>query len=182
MQAKDAMKQVIEFCHLVTQMYVDDLSDQDLLVRSVPDANHIAWQLGHAVSNTAFMLGALGHQPPALPDGFAEKYTKDTAGSDDPAAFDTKAVYLSLAETIKAASLAAIDATPDGDLDAPGPESMRDIRSDGCRRPDAVGHPLADARRPIRPHPPETGQAAVVLVGPGRHWQAGNAPLSRQST
>jgi hypothetical protein len=126
MQAKDAIKQVIEFCHLVARMYVEDLGDQDLLVRSVPGANHIAWQLGHAVSGTAFMLGALGHQPPALPDGFAEKYTKDTAASDDPAAFDTKAVYLSLAETVKAASLAAVDATPDADLDAPGPESMRE--------------------------------------------------------
>lgn len=126
MQAKDAMKQVIEFCHLVTRMYVEDLSDQDLLVRSVPGANHIAWQLGHAVSDTAFMLAALGHQPPALPAGFVEKYTKDTTTSDDPAAFDTKAVYLSLAETVKAASLAAVDATPDGDLDASGPESMRE--------------------------------------------------------
>lgn len=126
MQAKDAIKQVIEFSHLVTRMYVEDLNDQDLLVRSVPGTNHIAWQLGHAVAGTGQMLGALGHQPPALPAGFAEKYTKDTAASDDPAAFDTKAVYLSLADSMKAASAAAVDATADADLDKPGPESMRE--------------------------------------------------------
>ena len=126
MQAKDAIKQVIEFCHMVTRMYVEDLGDQDLLVRSVPAANHIAWQMGHAVSGTAYVLGALGHQPPKLPAGFVEKYTKETAASDDPASFDSKAVYLSLAETVKAASLAAVDATADADLDAPGPASMRE--------------------------------------------------------
>ena len=53
MQAKDAIKQVIEFSHLLIRMYVEDLSDQDLLVRSVPGTNHIAWQLGHAVAGTA---------------------------------------------------------------------------------------------------------------------------------
>ena len=126
MQAKDAIKQVIEFSHMAIRMYVDDLNDQDLLVRSVPGANHIAWQLGHAVAGTAEMLSDLGFQPPELPVGFAEKHTKDTAASDDPAAFDTKAVYLSLADSMKAASLAAVEATADADLDKPGPESMRE--------------------------------------------------------
>jgi len=126
MQAKDAMKQVIEFSHLLVRMYVEDLSDQDLLVRSVPGANHIAWQLGHAAVGTAYVLDLLGHQPPELPSGFAEKYTKETAASDDPTAFDTKAVYLSLADAMKAASLAAVDATAEADLDKPGPESMRE--------------------------------------------------------
>ncbi len=126
MQAKDAIKQVIEFSHLLVRMYVEDLGDQDLLVRSVPGTNHIAWQLGHAVAGTGYMLGLLGRQSPELPAGFAEKYTKDTAASDDPAAFDTKAVYLSLADAMKAASLAAVDATAEADLDRPGPESMRE--------------------------------------------------------
>jgi hypothetical protein len=154
MQAKDAIKQLIEFCHMVTRMYVEDLGDQDLLVRSVPGTNHIAWQLGHAVTGTAYMIGALGHQPPALPAGFAEKYTKETAASDDPAAFDTKAVYLSLADAAKAASLAAVDARPGVDAR---------IRTDGSLDPDAAGEPLADARRPICPDPPQARQAAVVL-------------------
>ena len=125
MQAKDVIRQIVELSHMVVRAYVEDLSDEDLLVRPVPAANHTAWQLGHVISGTAQMLEALGHKAPRLPDGFAAAYTKDTAGSNDPAAFAKKAEYLSLVETVKTATLAAIEATPDSALDAPGPEPMR---------------------------------------------------------
>ena len=62
---------------------------------------------------------------PALPEGFQAGYTRETAASDDPAMFLKKAEYLALADQMKAASLAAIAATPDSALDAPGPEAMR---------------------------------------------------------
>ena len=126
MQAKDAIRQVIEFCHMVVRMYVEDLDDGDLLVRSVPGTNHIAWQLGHLISSTHMMAGALGHAVPALPAGFVEKHTKATAAADDPAAFASKATYLELAEQAKAVALAAVEATPVEALDSPGPEPMRD--------------------------------------------------------
>ena len=71
------------------------------------------------------MLGALGHQPPPLPEGFAAGYTRETAASDDPAGFAKKAEYLALEDQMKAATLAAIAATPLATLDAPGPERMR---------------------------------------------------------
>jgi hypothetical protein len=125
MNAKDVIRQVVEFSTMVTKMYVDDLADADLLVRSVPGTNHIAWQLGHLVAGTQHMLQALGRTAPSLPPGFAEAYTKETASSDDPARFTGKEQYLTLMEQAKAAILAAIDATPDSDLDQPGPESMR---------------------------------------------------------
>ena len=67
----------------------------------------------------------MGHSPPPLPAGFAEAYTKETAALDDPAKFHKKADYLALAAQMKAASLAAIDATPESTLDSPGPEFMR---------------------------------------------------------
>jgi hypothetical protein len=111
---------------MVTRMYIEDLTDRDLLVRSVPGTNHIAWQLGHLATSVPYMLGALGHKPPALPAGFEAAHTKETAGSDDPAKFRSKAEYLQLAETMKAATLAAVDATPEDQLTAPGPESMRE--------------------------------------------------------
>ena len=126
MNAKDVIRQVAEFSHLVVRYYVDDLSDGDLLVRAVPGANHIAWQLGHMVSGTQQMIVALGHPPPALPEGFAERYTKETAASDDPAQFAGKAECLALADRMKAATLAAIDATPEAALDQPAPEEMRE--------------------------------------------------------
>jgi hypothetical protein len=126
MNAKDVLRQVVEFSHMVTRSYVEDLSDAELLVRSVPGTNHIAWQLGHMIGGTQQMLAALGHQPPALPEGFAASHSKETAKSDDAARFASKAEYLALAEQTKGATLAAIDATPESALEQPAPEAMRE--------------------------------------------------------
>ena len=85
MTAKNILRNVVEMSHFVTMGYVADLSDSDLLIRSVPGANHIAWQLGHLISSTAQMLMALGCTPPSIPEGFAARgHSKETAGSDDP--------------------------------------------------------------------------------------------------
>ena len=46
--------------------------------------------------------------------------------SDDSSKFATKAQYLEWMDQMKAASLAAVDATPESKLDDPGPESMRE--------------------------------------------------------
>lgn len=126
MPTQDVIQQSVDLCHMVTRMYVEDLTDAELLVRSVPGTNHIAWQLGHLIASTKDMLDGLGQPAPALPAGWAEAYTKDTAASDAPAKFATKAEYLALVDQLKAATLAAIAATPDNRLEAPGPESMRE--------------------------------------------------------
>jgi hypothetical protein len=126
MTAKEILQQVVEFGHLVVRFYVSDLTDAELLVRSAPGSNHIAWQLGHLILSTRHMLQSLGHAAPDLPAGFQEAYTPETSASDDSAEFASKAEYLSLADQMKAASLKAIEATPESALDRPGPESMRE--------------------------------------------------------
>jgi hypothetical protein len=125
MTAKEVIRELVEFCHTVTRGYVEDLTDKDLLVRSVPGANHIAWQLGHLIDSEHHMLRALGRTPPALPANFAAAHTKEAATSDDPAKFFKKSDYLGLMGKLKAASLAAIDATPEQQLSQPAPEEMR---------------------------------------------------------
>ena len=62
---------------------------------------------------------------PALPDGFADRYSKETAGSDDAAAFDSKETLLGLHQQIRAATLAALEKQTDESLDAASPESMQ---------------------------------------------------------
>lgn len=125
MTPQDLIRQTVEFGYRVTQGYLADLSDADLLVRSVPGANHIAWQLGHLLASTHRILKALGHPGLPLPDGFEKAYTTETAASDAPADFATKAEYLAWMDQAKAATLAAIDATSDDALDQPTPEPMR---------------------------------------------------------
>lgn len=124
--AHNLLRQSIEMGHTLTRAYVQDLTDAELLVRSVPGSNHIAWQLGHMIGSIRGMLGALGREAPALPDGFEAAYKKETAACDDPARFATKDKYLALLDQMKAASLTAVEATSDSELDLPGPESMRE--------------------------------------------------------
>lgn len=142
MTAKDVLRMVTEGSHMIALAYVADLGEEDLVVRSVPGANHIAWQLGHMIGGTAKMIGMLGLQEPPLPAGFIEAHGKEMADCDDRARFLTKGDYLELLEQAKVAILAAIDATPDADLDQPGPEPMRD-------------------------YAPTVGAALLIL---GQHW------------
>jgi hypothetical protein len=126
MTPKDVFRRILESGDMLLRAYTADMSDADLLVRSVPGTNHTAWQLGHMVAGTSHMLTALGRPPVELPEGFAAAHSPETASSDDPARFATKAEYLALLDKAKAAILAAIEAIPDAKLDAPGPEALRE--------------------------------------------------------
>ena len=50
---------------------------------------------------------------PALPDGFAEKYTKDTSTVDDASAFHSKAELMELFHQQREGTLAALDQLSD---------------------------------------------------------------------
>src|SRR5258708_39624471 len=97
MNARDVIRNSIESSQQIADGYLEDLSDADLLVRPVPHANHIAWQLGHLIEGEHGMISAAcpGAMPP-LPAGFKEKYTPEASNLDDPKAFHTKAEYLKL--------------------------------------------------------------------------------------
>ena len=42
----------------VVNMYLDDLTDAELLVRPAENMNHIAWQLGHLIQSEHMHWGA----------------------------------------------------------------------------------------------------------------------------
>lgn len=106
--------------------HIADFTDQDMLVRPVPNANHTAWQLGHLCVSEGWMINQItpGAIPPP-PAGFAEKFTKETCKIDDPKAFPTKAEILAAFDTTRAAAIAWIKSLTPADLDKPGPEKMR---------------------------------------------------------
>jgi hypothetical protein len=126
MDAKDVLRNDVQLCFQIATPYLSELTDDDLFVRPVPGANHLAWQLGHLITSSRNMLQGLGQPAPELPAGFAEAHTKETAASDDRAGFADLATYRRLLEETHAASLAAIEAFPADQLDAPGPEPMRE--------------------------------------------------------
>ena len=120
MNAKDALRGALKANHDILKMYLADLSDADLLVRPVPNANHIAWQLGHLISAEArFQTMVPGGQPVELPAGFDKQHNKETAAAQAPAGFRTKQEYLDLFDRVRNATMAALDRVADADLDKP---------------------------------------------------------------
>jgi hypothetical protein len=120
MNAKDAIRASMSIADFMMESYLTDITPDELLVRPAPDANHLAWQLGHLISAERRLVEAAapGSMPP-LPDGFAERHTKDTAASDNRADFLSKDEYLKLAKTIRAGTLKILDSLSDADLDRP---------------------------------------------------------------
>src|SRR5260370_23483792 len=120
MTPKEVIRIVFRSNDNVLNEYLKDLSDADLLVRPVPGANTIAWQLGHMIAGEAGLSKYIpGVIAPELPPGFAERYTAEMSKSDSTAGYLTKAEYLELYRKVRAQSLKNLDALPEADLDKP---------------------------------------------------------------
>jgi len=122
MDSRAAIKLSIDSGKMITDAYLGDLSDADLLVRPCPGINHIAWQLGHLIYAEHMMVASVcPGAMPELPPGFAEKFTSETSKSDNPADFLKKDEYVALLNEQRAATLRALDKLSDTDLDKPVP-------------------------------------------------------------
>ncbi len=56
MNGRDAIQTALKSTKVLLTRYIEDLSDADLLVRPVPGANHIAWQLGHLIFSEPYLV------------------------------------------------------------------------------------------------------------------------------
>jgi hypothetical protein len=126
MNAREAIKLSYGTPDQICRGYLADLKDSDLMVRPVPGANHIAWQLGHLINTEYETIESMypGSSSP-LPAGFKQKHTKETAASDDPKAFYSKDEYLKLYDQVRAGTLKALDTAKEADFESPAPESVR---------------------------------------------------------
>lgn len=126
MNAKDAIKMNLEMSQMVSLGYLEDLTDEQLMMRPHSGCNHINWQIGHLVaSENQLGNGVKPGGMPDLPEGMADKYTKETTSSDDPADFCTKEELMAAYQAQRAATLANLDATDDAELGAESPEELR---------------------------------------------------------
>lgn len=120
MDAIAAIKGNLETAEMVGMAYLGDLSDSELMERPHPACNHINWQVGHLICSEHQMISGLSADAmPALPAGFAAKYEKGTAGSDDPSQFATKAELLQVYHAQRAGTLAVLAASTPDELEAP---------------------------------------------------------------
>jgi uncharacterized damage-inducible protein DinB len=128
MDAKQVLRADFDRSRMVTNMLLADLSDSDLMVRTVEGANHSAWQLGHLIASEHSMGEMIKPgSMPALPDGFKEKHSKETASNDNAADFLTKDEYLKMLEVQRQGILAVLDGMTDEEFDKPAPEGWQRI-------------------------------------------------------
>src|SRR5260370_8830239 len=94
MNAKEAIRTSLKTSQSMLPMFLNDLSDADILVRPVPSANHIAWQLGHLIASECRLGQRLpGATYPELPAGFSGQQTQHTSKNDPTHAFRTHAQH-----------------------------------------------------------------------------------------
>lgn len=118
MNSREAIAAGIDMAEMVANSYLQDLTDGQLMMRPHPGCNHINWQLGHLVVSENYHLNKVreGAAPP-LPAGMAEKYSKETAGSNDASAFATKDQLLKTHAEQLAAVRQVLAGLSDADLD-----------------------------------------------------------------
>jgi hypothetical protein len=123
MNGTQVIRHALQSTHDMVGWYLADLSDADLLVRPVPGANHIAWQLGHLIASERGMGKQIpGADYPTLPAGFEEHHCKETSSADT--GFLTKGEYLGQFGIMRKATLAAVEGLSDADLDRPTEGAM----------------------------------------------------------
>ncbi|MCG8408609.1 MAG: DinB family protein [Phycisphaerales bacterium] len=124
----EAVESNLKMARNVTLPLLSDLSDEDLMARPVPDANHIAWQLGHLVTSEYWIISQAADQVEmAFPADWQEKYSKEAAKSDDQTHFETKERYLEALNAQRQATLDVLKTLPSEQLTEPGPEPLRMI-------------------------------------------------------
>lgn len=126
MNSAEAIQLAIDSGKMVSLAYLGDLSDAEFLHRPHPGCNHIAWQVGHLIASEHQMIeGVCPGSMPDLPEGFAERYSKETSTVDEASSFHSKQELLELFEQIRAATLAALGSLSNEDLDKSSPEEMQ---------------------------------------------------------
>jgi hypothetical protein len=119
------IRSALELPSFVVRSYLDDLTDDDLLVRALEKTNHIAWQLGHLIASEHYHVEQIyPDSMPRLPAGFADGYTRLTALSDDRAQFLSKDEYLQLMDQQRAGTISVLQGLSDDELMRPAPESI----------------------------------------------------------
>src|SRR6266542_4353524 len=96
MTGKEALKAAPKSTQDIVDMYLGDLSDADFLVRPVPSANNIAWQLGHLITSEVWLMKDLpGANYPETGLDMAD-YGKETAQTGPRGGYLTKPIRIKL--------------------------------------------------------------------------------------
>jgi hypothetical protein len=120
MDFAETVRSVLTASDFIVQSYLGDITDAEMFERPTPDANHIAWQLGHLINAEARLVAAAAPSFAfQLPEGFAERHAAAMATSDNPTDFLKKDEYLQLAREVRLYTLRALETVSAQDADKP---------------------------------------------------------------
>ncbi|WP_197442570.1 DinB family protein [Lignipirellula cremea] len=126
MSIAQQIKHELQLPNFVVDGYLKDLTDEQLMIRPHPKANHIAWQVGHLIASENSLNNMVSPDSmPPLPDGFADRHRKDMASSDNPADFCTRDEYLKVMKEQRAGTFALLDRLSDEELEQPAPAQIQ---------------------------------------------------------
>ncbi|QDU78598.1 DinB superfamily protein [Polystyrenella longa] len=112
----------------LVNVYLSDLSDDDLLLKPAEGINPINWQVGHLIASEHQLIEAIAPgSMPALPEGFTEIYDRKNSSGDDTSAFLPKEELVKLMNEQREGTLAVLAKMSDEDLMKPGPEQLQQI-------------------------------------------------------
>lgn len=122
-----AIQTALEQTKKDVEWFLSDVSDADLFVRPIPNANHMAWQLGNIIAGDIFFVKAVVPTAkfPELPAGFMEQHGTAGAKDDGPKGFLTKDGYLKLFSEVRAETIRALNTLTDADLDREPDDNMK---------------------------------------------------------
>ncbi|HEY7117109.1 MAG TPA: DinB family protein [Tepidisphaeraceae bacterium] len=112
----------------ILKLTLGDFTDDEMLARPVPGANHAAWQLGHLIGSAAYMFGAVA--PGLIPENAArlgERFTGKTANVDDPAFYPKKSELLEAFAQAHGAIADWVTTLTPADLAKPTPGRMAEF-------------------------------------------------------
>jgi hypothetical protein len=128
MDTKAAINTALSMSKMISTSYLGDLTDEEMMHRPSDGCNHIKWQVGHLIASENNIINeCFPDSMPALPAGFAEKYTKETATSNDAAAFDSKDELLRLHDEQRAGTLALLEKVSDQELSKENTGPIKDF-------------------------------------------------------
>lgn len=126
-----AVEANMRMSRVVLTALLSDLNDGELLVRPVPQANHIAWQLGHLISSEHMLISRVAPGVArAFPPGWQDGYTEETAKLEEASRFERKSRYLALYDAQRQATLEAFRSLDAEALGRPIEGPLRDICHD----------------------------------------------------
>lgn len=126
MDPKDAIRQTLNMADMIVGAYVNDLDDEAIRLRPIDGMNPIGWQLGHLLSSERRMIeGIKPGASPALPDGFDQAHSPDSAKANNFGGLKGKDDYIRLRKAQREATTAVLDGLAGADLAAPAPEAFR---------------------------------------------------------